>query len=483
MNILEAFADPDLFGPHFRGNTWAAWRAFLAGLFALPMDDEALELFRAHTGRAEPPRGPFKEAALIVGRRGGKSRVLALIAVYLACFRDYAPHLAPGEVATIAVLAADRKQARTVFRYARGLLREIGWEVTDETADTIALGNSVQIEITTASLRTTRGYTFAAILADESAFWRSDETAANPDAEIFRALRPGMATIPGSMLLNASSPYRKRGVLHQAYARHFGKDDAPVLVWKATSQQMNPALDPAIVQEALEADPEAAAAEYFAEFRNDLADFVQRDVVEACVIPGRHELPKSGRHVAFVDPSGGSADSMTLGIAHLDTTDRELAVLDALREIRPPFSPEAVVSEFAGLLKSYGLSTVTGDRYAGEWPRERFKVHGIRYDVSERTKGEIYLNSLPALNSRKLELLDVPRLTQQLCGLERRVARGGRDSIDHGPGAHDDLANAALGALLLAKTRAPMVISKEFLAGASATPEHDARRAWRGRPW
>jgi len=32
--------------------------------------------------------------------------------------------------------------------------------------------------------------------------------------------------------------------------------------------------------------------------------------------------------------------------------------------------------------------------------------------------------------------------------LERRTAQGGRDSIDHPPGAHDDLANAAAGALV-----------------------------------
>jgi hypothetical protein len=33
-------------------------------------------------------------------------------------------------------------------------------------------------------------------------------------------------------------------------------------------------------------------------------------------------------------------------------------------------------------------------------------------------------------------------LAAQLCALERRTSRGGRDSIDHAPGAHDDLANA-----------------------------------------
>jgi hypothetical protein len=52
---------------------------------------------------------------------------------------------------------------------------------------------------------------------------------------------------------------------------------------------------------------------------------------------------------------------------------------------------------------------------------------------------------LPVINSHKLELLDDSRLIAQIAGLERRTARGGRDSIDHAPGTHDDLANATAG--------------------------------------
>ncbi len=452
MNILDALDDRDLFAPHFRGDTWQAWRAFLAALFGLSMDDAALELYRRHTGRQEPPAAPFKEAALVIGRRGGKSRVLALIAVFLATFRDYTPHLAPGEVATVAVIAADRRQARSIFRFALGLLRAVDMlagMVEDETAETITLNNRVVVEIHTASFRVTRGYTFAAVLADETAFWRSDDSA-NPDVEIFAALRPGLATLPGAMLLNASSPYRKRGVLWQAYSKHYGQDAARVLVWKASTLEMNPGLDPAIVAEAYEDDPDAAAAEYGGEFRNDLSDFVPRAVVDAATMPGRYEVaPISGlSYVAFVDPSGGTgSDSMTLAVAH---RDGDRAILDAIREVRPPFSPETVTEDFATLLKSYRVRRVTGDRYAGEWPRERFRTHGIQYDLSEQPKSDIYRDFLPVLNSGRAELLSVPRLASQLVGLERRTARSGRDSIDHAPGGHDDVANVAAGALLLA---------------------------------
>ena len=411
MNILEALDHPALFGPFFKGDTWRPWRTFLAALFALPMSESEQATYRERTGRTELPTVPFKEATLVVGRRGGKSRILALVAVYLATFFKYDQYLAPGEVATLAVIAADRRQARVIFRFITGLfdqvpaLREL---VVDINAETIRLSNRVTIEIHTASFRVTRGYTFCGILVDESAFFR-DENSLNPDTEIFRALRPGLSNIPTSMLLNASSPYRKAGVLYRTFARHYGKDGARVLVWRADTASMNPSIDPEIIAEAYEDDPEAARAEYGAEFRDDIADFVSREVVDACTVPGRLELLPAGdvRYLAFVDPSGGSADSMTLAIGH---RQGEIGVLDAVREIRPPFSPEAVVEEFATLLRSFRIHEVTGDRYAGEWPRERFRVADIGYRVSEPPKNEIYRDVLPLLNSGKVELLDLPRL-------------------------------------------------------------------------
>ena len=365
-SILEVMASPAMFGPFFQADTWQPWRAFLAALFALPMGDDTLAAYRHHTGRQTAPAAPFTEAALICGRRGGKSRILALIAAYLATFRDYAPFLAPGEVATIAVIAADRKQARTIFRYLIGMLEAVpalATMIEDRTAESVVLRNRVSVEITTASLRATRGYTFAAVLADEVAFWRTDEGSANPDVEILSAVRPGLTTIPGAMLLLASSPYAKRGALYEAFRDYFGRDDAEVLVRRGTTREMNPAVPQREIDRAYERDASSAAAEHGAEFRNDVAAFVSREVIDSVVVIGKREaMPLPGtRYVAFVDPSGGSADSFTLGIAH-KADDR--AVLDVVREVRPPFSPEGTVADFAVLLKSYRITCVTGDRYA-----------------------------------------------------------------------------------------------------------------------
>jgi len=257
------------------------------------------------------------------------------------------------------------------------------------------------------------------------------------------------------MLIGISSPYRRSGLLFDRWRRFYGTDSDDVLVVRGGSRAFNPSLPQSVIDDALERDPEAAAAEWLAEWRSDLADYVAREVVDAAVIAGRYELPPiaGASYVAFVDPSGGSSDSMTLAIAH---REGERGVLDAVREARPPFSPEAVVKEFADLLKLYGIATVHGDRYGGVWPAERFQQHGIDYRAAEKPKSEIYLELLPLLNSGRVELLDAPRLVNQICSLERRTSRGGRDSIDHPVGAHDDVANAAAGALVMLIGGPPM---------------------------
>jgi hypothetical protein len=194
-------------------------------------------------------------------------------------------------------------------------------------------------------------------------------------------------------------------------------------------------------------DPEAARSEWDADWRTDIADFISRRAVMACVESGVHEraFDRAQRYVGFCDPSGGSADSMTLAIAH---KSGDTAVLDCLREIKPPFNPESVVAEFRELLRKYRIASVVSDRYGGEWVASQFRLHGIHLRPSERTKSELFLDALPLINAGAASLLDNERSIQQLCSLERRTSRSGKDAVDHPPGSHDDLANAICGALV-----------------------------------
>jgi hypothetical protein len=117
-----------------------------------------------------------------------------------------------------------------------------------------------------------------------------------------------------------------------------------------------------------------------------------------------------------------------------------------VRERKPPFSPDDVVKDYAALLKSYRVYRVRGDRYAAQWPVERFSVHGITYEASQKSASDLYLEFLPLLNAGRVELLDNKALVSQLSALERRTSRTGRDTISHPPQGHDDVANAVAGA-------------------------------------
>lgn len=453
FTIKEVMNDPALFGGMFGGDTWAAWRALLFAFYGLPLSDDERRILTAITKRAEAPQEAMQELWLVVGRRGGKSQIAALLAVYLAAFHDYTARLSPGEVATVLVIAADRRQARTIFRYTSGLLHSnpmLEALIVREDRESIELNCRTVIEIGAASFRSVRGYSLAAVLADEIAFWRSEDSA-NPDFEIINALRPAMATLDGK-LIALSSPYSRTGALWDAHRRYYGTSDPHILVAQADSRTMNPSLPARVVEQAMERDPASAAAEFGAQFRTDLETFVLREAVDAVVQPGRFELGyiSKWRYRGFCDPSGGSGkDSFTLSIAHDEHRNGQtVSVVDAVREVPPPFSPETVIGEFAALLKSYRISTVAGDRYAGEFPRELFRKQGITYEVADRPRSDLYRDLLPLINSQLVELLDHPKAVAQLCALERRTARSGKDSIDHGQGAHDDVINSVAGAIV-----------------------------------
>jgi hypothetical protein len=389
--IIEAIDDVELLGHALpEPASWEAWRTVLRVLFGLPLSDADFARFHEHTGRTATRPGGYNEAWLICGRRSGKSFTMSLIATYLACFRDWEPILAPGELATVMVLASDRRQATVILRYIKGLLSGspmLAATVVNETQESVELQGRVSIEVHTCSFRSVRGRTVVAALLDEVAFWK-DEASANPDTEVLAAVAPSMANVPGAMLLCASTPYARKGALWEAYEKHYGKDDAEPLVWKAPTRAMNPKVPQSIIDAALARDEAANRAEYLVEFRSDVEAFVRLDVVQGCVGTYVQRAPAGVPYFAFVDPSGGSSDSFTMAIAHREKLN-EIHV-DAVFEKRAPFQPSPVVDEFADMLKHYGVRMVTGDKYAGEWPREAFRRHSIEYRIAPKSKSELY---------------------------------------------------------------------------------------------
>ncbi|MDH3668011.1 MAG: hypothetical protein OEN23_13880 [Paracoccaceae bacterium] len=446
IGIDEALTDPQLLGAALgEAETWETWLTVLRAAFGQALGIDEQEVFAELAGGRAPPERRVEEAWFIVGRRSGKSRIAAAVASYLAAFGEH--KLAPGETGSVLVLAASKAQARAVFGYIEAFFEEspiLRQLVEEKRAEEIVLRGNIVIGVHPNNFRTIRSRTILAAVFDEVAFWR-DETSASPDLEVFRAVTPSLEAA-GGMLVGISSPYAQRGLLYTKHREHFGKDDEEVLVIQAESRRLNPTLSQERIERARLRDPEATASEWFAEFRGDLSTCVDRLVVEQCVEPGRTERwPSRGlRYVAFADPSGGQRDSFALAIGH---REEESVVLDLVREWQAPFSPEDVVEEAARELSEWRVVTIHGDRYAGQWVEDAFRRYGIRYAPTEKNKSALYLEALPLLTSRKAVLLDDSQLINQICQLERRTSRSGRDSVDHPIGTMDDIANAALGCL------------------------------------
>lgn len=476
LSYADACRDPNLFGPWFTGDSWNTWGVLDRAIFGEPLSDEQLAVFTELTGREIAPTSPVSEAWIIAGRRSGKDVKAASIVVYIATIANltlkFHEKLTPGEVGVVQLLAVDRKQAALCLGYIKAMMQQpkLSSLVRKELPDGIELRNRLVIEVTTNDKRRVRGRTVVACVLDEVAFWLSSDTGSvSPDKDVYDALKPAMATMDGAMLIGISSPYAQRGLLFNKYKKHFGKrpqlGDADILVVRAPTWRMNPTLSrtSGFISQAFEDDPQAASAEYGAEFRTDVSGFVSYEIIDDATDQNVLERPPrpNTQYVAFTDPSGGSSDAFTLAIAHTHhvSVPREppqgrpdpqsITILDCLREVRPPFKPTDVVARFCLTMKAYGLTQVTGDRYAGEWVVSAFAEHGIIYEHSALTRSEIYLDLLPRLNGGSVRLLDNSTLKSQLSNLERRTSRTGRDTVDHAPGAHDDLANAAAGAIAL----------------------------------
>lgn len=454
MNVVEALQDPALLGalPAFQDlATWRPWLAFLRAVYGLPMDEADLELFRRHTGRQDPRPGGYPEAVVIVGVRSGKSRIAAAVATVEALAAAQR-----GERGVyVPLIAQDLRGAqRTLFGYVREAFEVplLRGEMGQETTERLVVGGRVTVAVYPCRAAAVRGITAVVAVVDELAHFITTDGRPT-DLEVLRAVRTRLATTGGKLLI-LSSPYAQAGALWELRRRHYGREDSPTLVWAAASAEMNPSLSPEVLARMAEEDPEAYRSEILGEFRSGLTTLLDPEAIEACVdtdAPKERAPEDRHRYVSFVDAASGSGkDAFTVAVAH---PDGERAVLDVVRAWKPPFNPSGVIQEAAELLKRYRLSRTSGDRYAPGFVSEGFRSHGVTYEPSERDRSTIYLELLPAVNAERVVLLNDPDLLRELRGLERRRGTTGRDRVDHRPGSHDDLANSAAGALVLAEPR------------------------------
>jgi hypothetical protein len=479
VNIIQAMTDPKLFGKSFEpsllhGDTWKAHRVWLKALYGIPLsNNQERAIYTKHTGRAATDfqLEPYREAYGIMGRKGGKTRTDALILSYNAIFGDHSEALKSGASVVCMAIATDMRQAAILISYCKSLFSNsplLASEVESESTDAIILRSGVRIEVHSASFRGTRGYVTPVAILDELAFFISDESS-NPDTEVVNAITPNQLTCPQPLLLGSSSPYAMRGELHRAYRKFYGVPGAKVLVWQAATRDMNPSASAALISLAYLRDSVKASAEYGAQFRSDAESFLPLEEVEACVIKGRKSLPhQSGiQYHFFTDAAAGGSDEFTLSAAHFSDSSQRVVV--DLIEGRHG-KPEAIAVEFAGIIKSYHASEVTGDNFAKDWVSGAFEKCGVSYRRSEKNRSEIYLEFLPRIKSGSVELTDDATTISQFADLERTPGHN-RDVVDHPKSGHDDRSNSVAGAVVLAFSQGGTLGALDYFSSGMAARE------------
>jgi hypothetical protein len=448
-SINEALRDKQMLGAAL-GNpkTWNTWLAVFQAAFGLQLDDEQQKIFAEVAGNRKPPAKRVRELWCVIGRRGGKSRMAAALAVYIALFCKH--KLAPGEVGMVLILAASVLQSKTVFGYVKAFLSKspiLRKEIANVTKEEITLRNGILISSHANSFRTVRGRTLCAAIFDEVSFWR-DDTSAMPDIETYTAVLPSLATTNG-MLIGISSPYRKVGLLHGKHKACFGVDSDDVLIVQGSSRTFNATLTEEVIAAQRLADPTAAASEWDAEFRSDLVGFLSDEVIDTAVDRARPiELPyRQGQfYRAFTDAAGGAmgGDSYSICIAHKEDAK---FIVDVVRGRPGPFDPQTVTEEYANLCKEYKIATVIGDLYGHQWTQQAWRDHNMTYAASDLSASMLYLEALPLFSRGLVSLPNHPVLLRELRLLERIPGRVGKDQVTHPRNCHDDLANATCGCL------------------------------------
>jgi Phage Terminase len=450
LTFDDALIDGELLGAALGdAATWQTWRAVLKAAFGLTLNRDEARAFAAVAGERKPPAQRVRELWAIVGRKGGKSRMAAAIAVYVACFMQH--KLSPGERGLVLVLAMSLDQAKVVFGYALAFLqssRILRKQIASTTASEIRLKNGIVIATHANSFRSIRGRSLVCAIFDEVAFWR-DDTTAIPDREVYTAVIPALLTTKG-MLIAISSAYRRAGLLYQKHRDHFARDSDDILVVKGSTQAYNLSVDEASIAALRAADPIGASAEWDSSFRSDLEGFLDDAVIDRAINYARPiELPPQPPptfYRAFTDPSGGSTagDAYSLCIMH---QEGERFIVDVIRGRTGPFDPVAVTQEYAELCKQYRIGSVTGDNYGKEWTQGAWRNTAISYVRAEQPAWQLYLEGQPWFNRGLVEIPDDPILIRELRLLERHPGNLGKEVVSHPRGAHDDRSNALFGVL------------------------------------
>jgi len=391
---------------------------------------------------------------LRLGRRSGKGRIAAVLAVWEATV-NAAAHLAavrPGEQVHIVVVAPSRDQARLVQGYIGGFLRRPGLAslIARETIDEIELSNGIVINTLPCNAASVRGRAIAVVIMDEAAWFSGVDGSPLDARELADALVPATAQFPERRILVLSTPRFGWGWFADLCAEAESGSDPELRVWHATTAEMNPRIDASFLKRQRLKDPEAFAREYEAEFPTGIAAALEPALVRAAVRVDPDVLPPKPyvSYVIATDP-GFVHDAFTLVVAH---REGERVFVDLVRGWHgtqaAPVPLETTLDTIAELAKAYNGAQVITDQSTEAAIRQGLTRRGV-VAVARAWTADRAASALAAVRrhlvSGRLELPAHEALVNELIGLEQRPS--GRPRIGAAGRGHDDYAFALLAAV------------------------------------
>ncbi len=379
---------------------------------------------------------------LLAGRRSGKSLISDIIACYEACIPDFSGQLRPGEERYILIVSVRLDNAGVHIKNIERLLRHsraLRGLIAERTKDRLSLSNGATILSLPASGRSVRGYTASTVILDELAHFIDSEGNSSAD-QVFDAVQPTLATFgERGRLIITTTPMSRTGVVYDLYDRAGKEEIDDFHITRAATQTMNPKVSDRVIARATRRDAESARVEYYAEFSDPVANYLDGEAITRAVDPGRRrvEKPDGAGYVMAIDPAT-MGDRYAFVICHRD--EAGVKYHDYSHIMKPPVDPNAAEDLLFDLDRRFKPSRILCDT-ASTVERLKGQLYNLEYTPFTRPmKLRIYGALKESLNLGKLvlypdeDLIDELRALQIRNGVDIAAPKAGRVK-------HDDLAD------------------------------------------
>jgi len=421
-----------------------------------------LELTPAQTEMATSfVDGEQSQAVWQCGRRGGKTLLADVLALYDAIYRDrLREFLQPGEERMIAIVAQNLDKARRHIincdRYVKRSKR-LSSMVVSQGADEIVFNNGAALRAFPCSGRALRGDPCSTVILDELGHYITTEEGNAAGDAVYQAAQPTLAQFgDDGWLIAISTPLWKKGRFWKL-CNDANIGQAPDTHYrKLTTAEMNPKISTAWLEKRRVEDPDIFAREFLAEWVDGVSSYLEsRDVFE-CLRPVGAPITLSPApgiiYYGALDP-GFQVDSFGMAVGHGENDGRRTIVDGVWRWRRYGF--ERTLDEVKAIADRYGIRQVTTDQHAAVPIQEglqRRNIGALYEPWTLESKNSAFSALKLGLNAREVELPRDDWLIQELLGLEARPTPAGFGTRIAAAGSgHDDLAVAV--AALVGKLR------------------------------